>query len=118
MTDSQQLLADYAQTGSNAAFEALVKRHLDMVYSTALRLAAGDTHQAEDAAQIVFMDLARLAKTLSADVHPGGWLHRHTCFVVANALRADRRRRSRERQAVEMSALHEPSDSTSSQLKH
>jgi RNA polymerase sigma factor (sigma-70 family) len=120
MTDSQQLLTDYAHSGSNTAFETLVKRHLDMVYSTALRLSSGDTHQAQDAAQIVFIDLARLAKTLSADVHPGGWLHRHTCFVVANALRADRRRKSRERQAVEMNAFHEhqPSDSNSSHLKH
>jgi hypothetical protein len=37
---------------------------------------------------------------------------------VANTLRADRRRRLRERQAVEMNALHESSDSSYSQLKH
>jgi RNA polymerase sigma factor (sigma-70 family) len=118
MTDSHQLLAEFARTGSDTAFEALVKRHLNMVYSTALRLVGGDSHQAEDAAQIVLLDLARLAKTLGKDVHPGGWLHRHTCFVVANTLRADRRRRSRERQAVEMNALNESSDSGYSQLKH
>jgi RNA polymerase sigma factor (sigma-70 family) len=118
MTDSQKLLDEYIRTGSDAAFEALVKRHVDMVYSTALRLAGGDNHQAEDAAQTVFADLARVARKLSPKVHPGGWLHRHTCFVVANTLRADRRRRSRERQAVEMSALAESSNSNFSQIKH
>jgi RNA polymerase sigma factor (sigma-70 family) len=118
MTDSQKLLDEYIRTGSGAAFEALVKRHVDMVYSTALRLAGGDNHQAEDVAQTVFADLARVARKLSPEVHPGGWLHRHTCFVVANTLRADRRRRSRERQAVEMSVLAESSNSNFSQIKH
>ena len=75
MTDSQQLLAEYVQCGSDAAFQRLVERHLDMVYSTALRLTGGDTCQAQDVAQIVFVDLARLARTLAADLHPGGWLY-------------------------------------------
>ena len=39
------------------------------------------------------VDLARLARTLSHEVMPGGWLHRHTCFVAANTLRGERRRR-------------------------
>lgn len=105
MTDNQQLLADYRQHGSDAAFRELVTRFVGLVYSTALRLVGGDTHQAEDVTQIVFVDLAREARTLSADVRLGGWLHRHTCFVAANALRGERRRQARERQAVEMNAL-------------
>jgi hypothetical protein len=39
----------------------------------------------------------------------GGWLHRHTCFVAANTMRGERRRQSRERQAVEMNALQDNS---------
>lgn len=109
MTDSQQLLAEYARSGSEAAFRELVSRHVDLVYSTALRLVGGDTHRAEDVAQIVFADLARQARTLSAEVMPGGWLHRHTCFVAANTLRGERRRQFRERQAVEMNALQNDS---------
>src|SRR5882724_6027970 len=109
MTDSQQLLAEYVRTGSDAAFRELVTRYVDLVYSTALRLVNGDTHRAEDVAQTVFIDLARLARTLSNDVMPGGWLHRHTCFVAANTMRGERRRQSRERQAVEMNALHNDS---------
>src|ERR1035441_2017215 len=38
MTDSQQLLAEYARNGSDAAFGELVTRYVDLVYSTALRL--------------------------------------------------------------------------------
>jgi hypothetical protein len=49
--------------------------------------------------------LARMARTLPNDVMLGGWLHRHTCFVAANTMRGERRRQSRERQAVEMNAL-------------
>jgi len=110
MTESQKLLADYVQTGSENAFRELVTRYLDLVYSAALRLVEGDTHRAQDVAQTVFVDLARTARTLSRDVMLGGWLHRHTCFVAANTLRGERRRQSRERQAAEMNALRDHSE--------
>ena len=99
---TDRLLADYAQGGSEEAFRSLVAAYLDLVYSTAARLTGGDMHLAEDVAQTVFIDLARLAKSLSREVRLGGWLHRHTCFIAAKALRAERRRQNRERQAVEM----------------
>ena len=38
MTDSQTLLAEYARTGSEAAFRDLVNRYIGLVYSSALRL--------------------------------------------------------------------------------
>ena len=110
MTDSQQLLAEYARNGSDAAFRELVTRYVDLVYSTALRLVEGDTHRAEDVAQTVFVDLAGMAQKLSKDVMLGGWLHRHTCFVAAKIMRSERRRQSRERQAVEMNALQNDSE--------
>lgn len=109
MTDSQNLLAEYVQSGSDAAFRGLVTRYVDLVYSTALRLVEGDAHRAEDVTQTVFVDLARMARTFSSDVMLGGWLHRHTCFVAANTMRGERRRQSRERQAVEMNALQDNS---------
>ena len=46
MTDSQQLLADYAANGSERAFQELVARYVDLVYSTAIRLVDGDAHRA------------------------------------------------------------------------
>jgi RNA polymerase sigma factor (sigma-70 family) len=111
VSDSQELLADYVGTGSEEAFRELVTRYLDLVYSTALRCVGGDTHRAEDVAQAVFLDLARLASKLSKDTMLGGWLHRHTCYVSSTVMRGERRRQARERQAVEMSGFlgsHDP----------
>ena len=108
--DSQRLLAEYVKSGSEAAFRELVTRYLSLVYSAALRLVEGDTHRAQDVAQTVFVDLARTARTLSSDVMLGGWLHRHTCFVASKTMRGERRRQSRERQAVEMNALQNHSE--------
>lgn len=103
------MLDDYVRTESDSAFRELVSRYVDLVYSTALRLVESDTHRAEDVAQTVFVDLARSARTLSNDVMLGGWLHRHTCFVAMKTMRGERRRQSRERQAVEMNALQSES---------
>jgi RNA polymerase sigma factor (sigma-70 family) len=108
MRDSRQLLADYATTRSEAAFRELVACYVDLVYSAAFRLVDGDAHRAEDVTQIVFLDLSRQAATLSGSVMLGGWLHRHTCFVARKAMRGERRRQSRERQAAEMNALNNP----------
>lgn len=113
MNDPQKLLDDYARRGLESAFTELVQRYFSFVYSTAVRLADGDTHLAEDITQTVFADLARSARTLSKDVLLGGWLHRHACFVAAKTMRSDRRRRARERHAAEMNA---PPDHTANKL--
>ena len=110
MMDSQNLLAEYRRTGSDAAFRELVTQYVDLVYSTALRLVNGDAHRAQDVSQTVFVDLARMARTLANEVLLGGWLHRHTCFVAVNLMRGERRRQSRERQAAEMNALQNHSE--------
>lgn len=106
MTNSQQLLKDFARNGSETAFRELVRHYLDLVFSTALRLVGGDAHRAQDVVQTVFLDLARQASKLSGDTMLGGWLHRDTCFVAAKVMRGERRRQSRERQAAEMNALN------------
>ncbi len=108
--NTQELVAAYIRNGSEAAFRELVTRYLDLVYSTAVRLVDGDTHRAEDIAQIVFVDLARMAGKLSKNTMLGGWLHRHTCFVAATVMRGERRRQARERQSVEMNAANDNSD--------
>src|ERR1035437_9669098 len=110
MTDSGTLLAEYVKDGSEPAFRELVTRYVDLVYSAAVRLVEGDRHLAEDVAQTVFADLARLARSFPTGVMLGGWLHRHTCYVAATLLRGERRRRARERQAVEMNALQDHSE--------
>ena len=116
MTDTQELLAHFVQNGSEPAFRELLTRYLDLVYSTAVRLVDGDTHRAEDVAQIVFADLARMASKLSGSTTLGGWLHRHTCFVARTVMRGERRLQARERQALEMNALNDPNDSVLAEI--
>lgn len=116
MTDSGTLLQDYARNGSESAFRELVARYLNLVYATALRMVGGDAVLAEDVAQTVFIDLARKARKLPENIMLGGWLHRHTCFVASKAVRAERRRRSRERQAVEMNSQTDHSEANLAQV--
>jgi RNA polymerase sigma factor (sigma-70 family) len=116
VVDGRTLLAEYVQSGSEAAFGELLRRYIDLVYSTALRLVGGDTHLAEDVAQTVFIDLARKSGTLPSRVMIGGWLHRHTCFVASKTLRGERRRQRREEEAVEMNAQQDHSEANLAQV--
>ena len=116
MTDSHTLLASYARTGSESAFRELVGRYIDLVYSTAYRLVGGDAESAQDVAQTVFLALAAKARTLPKDVVLGGWLHQHTRFAAGKYMRTERRRQLRERQAAEMNALEDHSESNLAQV--
>jgi RNA polymerase sigma factor (sigma-70 family) len=110
MGEDARLLREYVESGSNRAFSALVDRHFGLVYTAALRIADGDAHLAQDVVQSVFTDFAGKAKSFPRDLFLGGWLYKHTCFIAANAVRKERRRRIRERQAFEMNSANEPSD--------
>src|ERR1017187_310416 len=66
--DDHQLLAEFARENSEAAFAALVQRHVNLVYSTALR-STGNAHAAEEISQAVFIILARKAKKLFIENH-------------------------------------------------
>jgi RNA polymerase sigma factor (sigma-70 family) len=104
MLDDHQLLRQYAE-GSESAFREIVARYVNLVYSTALRQTDGDSQLAQDASQLVFADLARKARSLSANVILAGWLHHSTRFAARQLLRTERRRRQREQQAVTMNAI-------------
>ena len=105
------MLASYARTGSESAFRELVSRYIDLVYSTAFRLVDGDVESAQDVAQTVFVALADQARTLPKDVMLGGWLHLRTRFAAGKLMRTQRRRQLRERQAAEMNAIEDHSES-------
>jgi len=102
MVNDGTLLRDYAQSGSESAFSELVRRHMDLVYSTALRGVNGDESLAQDVCQAVFIDLARKARTLVSRPVLGGWLYTSTCFAAAKAVRSERRRLAREQKAHSM----------------
>src|SRR4051812_5046040 len=57
MTSDAELLQSYVSDRSNKAFAELVRRHLDGVYSAALRRVGGDSHLAQDVSQHVFIAL-------------------------------------------------------------
>jgi len=97
----QQLLRDYVEGRSEAAFADLVQRHVDFVYSAALRILR-DPHLAEDVTQSVFVALAQNARQLTSRPVLLGWLHRTVQNLAANAIRSEVRRRAREQEAAMM----------------
>src|SRR5438093_7860874 len=111
MKDDEQLLRKYAEERSESALGELVTRYIDLVYSAALRVVNGDAQLALDVTQTVFIDLARKARRLPRGVMLAGWLHRHTCYTAATAVRTERRRRAREQAAMEMRALDDNTES-------
>src|ERR1051326_4062274 len=102
MTEDRELLRQYAETNSEEAFSELVRRHLGLVYSTALRQVRGNEALAKDVAQTVFIDLARKAASLSPRAVLAGWLYTGTRLAVSKAKRGEDRRQQRERIAASM----------------
>ncbi|MGH7975639.1 MAG: sigma-70 family RNA polymerase sigma factor [Limisphaerales bacterium] len=96
MTPDSELLRQFAKTNSQDAFGELVKRHVNLVYSAALRKTNGDEHLAKDVAQTVFTDLARKANSLSRRENLTGWLYTSAHFAAAKIVRGENRRRDRE----------------------
>jgi len=94
ITDDMELVRDYARNSSEPAFAALANRHVNLVYSVALR-QVHDAHLAEEVTQAVFVILARKAASLGDKTILPGWLCRTARNVSANALTMQRRRQRR-----------------------
>jgi len=92
------LVRAYAQGHSEEAFAALVSRHINLVYSVALRQVR-DTHLAEEITQSVFIVLAQKANSLSPSTILSGWLCRTARYISSETLRKQRRRQMREQEA-------------------
>ncbi len=105
--DDMALVREYARSNSETAFATLVTRHVNLVYSVAMRQTR-DPHLAQEITQAVFIVLAKKADSLSANTILAAWLCRTAHFISSRSLRDDRRRQSREREAQMQSMLNEP----------
>jgi DNA-directed RNA polymerase specialized sigma24 family protein len=104
--DDLTLLREYARNNFEDAFATLVSRHVNLVYSVALR-SVRDAHLAEEITQAVFIILARKADSLGDKTIGSGWLCRTARYASANALTIQRRRQQREQEAYMQSTLNE-----------
>lgn len=97
--DDHQLLQDYVERNSEAAFTELVRRHVNLVFGTALRVVQ-DAAAAHDVAQAVFIKLARKAWAVRDGNALPAWLHRTAYHEACNAVRSECRRRHNETEAM------------------
>jgi uncharacterized protein (TIGR03435 family) len=100
------LLRDYQRQSSEEAFAELVRRHINLVYSAALRHAGIAAH-AEEITQAVFVILARKAAGLRPDTILDAWLYETTRWTALSFLRGERRRQWREQEAYMQSTFRE-----------
>jgi len=105
-----ELLRQFARDQSQDAFTVLVNRHVNLVYSAALRQIRSP-QLAEEIAQSVFADLARDAGKISGtDVPPVNsltpWLYAVTRRTAIDVIRKESRRQLREQIAVKMNNMN------------
>ncbi|MFH1022630.1 MAG: sigma-70 family RNA polymerase sigma factor [Planctomycetota bacterium] len=93
------LVAAWIATRDETAFAAMASRHGPMVHR-ACRALLGDHHQAEEAAQAVFVILARKARDCRHRENLGGWLFGIARRVASHAVRDRIRRERAEKEAA------------------
>lgn len=104
------LLGKYLEDGSEAAFRSLVQRHLNLVYGATYR-RLGNESWAQEAAQRVFILLARKAWLLRGRTDLSGWLYRTALLKAREILREESRRAERESQAARLGTTMNDSES-------
>jgi uncharacterized protein (TIGR03435 family) len=109
--DDLALLREYATRQSETAFETIVARRVDFVYSAALRQVR-DPHLAEEVTQAVFIILAQKAGKISDKTILAGWLFKTTRFAAFAQIRAAakhaRQQKEWHMQTELESARHDP----------
>ncbi|MCI0533983.1 MAG: sigma-70 family RNA polymerase sigma factor [Verrucomicrobiales bacterium] len=99
-----ELLARYKRERAEDAFEELVRRHLGLIYSAALR-EVHSPQLAEEVSQSVFTDLARDAARLKPDTVLAAWLYRVARRTAIDVIRREASRQLREQVATELNAM-------------
>ena len=103
--EDAQLLARYAGSRDEVAFEALVVRHGPMVLATC-RAVLRSEQDVEDAFQSTFLVLARKARSIRGGDALCGWLHRVAYRAAVQASVEAKKRRRKEAEASAMAPLH------------
>lgn len=104
--DDNALLREYLGQDSQAAFAALVARHINKVYSVALR-HTGRPQSAEEITQAVFVILAHKADRLRGHTMLSGWLFETARLTSLTFIRGEIRRAQREKEAQVQTGLNE-----------
>lgn len=102
-------LQQFARARNQNAFREIVRRHIDLVFATALR-KVGDAGGAEEISQNVFGILARKAWQFAPDDSLPAWLHKTALLESKSWLRGELRRRRREQTAAELGTTMKTSD--------
>ena len=106
MSDTDlELLARYSRQNTEDAFAELVRRHIDLVHSAALRQVRSP-QLAEEVTQSTFIKLARHASQLARDTILTAWLYQVTRREAIDVVRREARRQLREQTATEMNAMN------------
>ena len=100
-----ELLARYTRQHAEDAFATLVRRHVDLVHSAALRQVRSP-QLAEEVAQTTFTKLARIAPQLAPDTILTAWLYQVTRREAIDAVRREARRQLREQIATELNTMN------------
>src|ERR1700677_2699508 len=109
MTSDLDLLRQFTRENSQDAFGEIVRRHLDLVYSAALRQVCSP-QLAEDVAQSVFADLAQNAHKLQPETILTASLYSVARRTAIDTVRRESRRQLREQIAVEMNDMNATAD--------
>jgi RNA polymerase sigma factor (sigma-70 family) len=96
-----ELVREYAQKGNEDAFAVLVQRHVDFVYSAALRQVR-EPVAAQEVTQATFIVLARKAHHFNDRTIVPAWLYRTARFAAADFLKMRARRIKHEQEAAQM----------------
>jgi uncharacterized protein (TIGR03435 family) len=108
--DDNAVLLEYTRANSEEAFATIVSRHVNKVYSVALR-HTGSPSEAEEITQVVFVILARKAGNLGKGVVLSGWLYHTARLTALTYIRSETRRARREQEAQMDTLVNEsPSD--------
>jgi RNA polymerase sigma factor (sigma-70 family) len=100
-----ELLARYTAQHAEDAFAEIVRRHLDLVYSAALRQVRSP-QLAEELVQSTFIKLARHAHRLNSGTILTAWLYQVTRREAIDVVRREARRQSREQAANQMNSIN------------